>query len=71
MFFVNGAEDDVTPADKCIKLYSALMDKNVPAELHVYSKGRHGFDSGIGRGYGIATWRDSFINWLKDMNFLD
>ncbi len=71
MFFVNGAEDDVTPADKCIKLYSALMDKNVPAELHIYSKGRHGFDSGIGRGYGIATWQDSFINWLKDMNFLD
>lgn len=71
MFLVNGAEDTVTPAVKCIQLYSALLEKGIPAELHVYAKGNHGFDSGIGRGYGIASWRDSFINWLKDMNFLD
>ena len=71
VFLVNGAEDTVTPAAKCIQLYTALLDKKVPAELHVYAKGNHGFDSGIGRGYGIASWRDSFVNWLNDMKFLD
>ena len=71
MFLLNGAEDDVTPANKCIKLYSALAEKNVPVELHIYSKGKHGFDSGIGNGYSVATWRDSFVDWLKDMKFLD
>ena len=70
MFMINGAEDDVTPAHKCIKLYSALMEKNVPAELHIYTIGRHGFDSGIGRGFGVASWQDSFLYWLKDMKFL-
>ncbi|MCK4991149.1 MAG: prolyl oligopeptidase family serine peptidase, partial [Bacteroidales bacterium] len=68
MFMINGAEDDVTPANKCIELYSALLEKKVPAELHIYAKGRHGFDSGIGRGFGVASWQDSFILWLKDMN---
>jgi len=67
MFMINGAEDDVTPANKCIELYSTLLEKKVPAELHVYAKGRHGFDSGIGRGFGVASWQDSFIFWLKDM----
>jgi acetyl esterase/lipase len=71
MFMINGAEDDVTPADKCIELYSALLQKKVPAELHIYAKGRHGFDSGIGRGKGIASWQDSFILWLKDMKILE
>lgn len=71
MFFVNGAEDTTTPALKCIQLYTALLEKKVPAELHVYAKGNHGFDSGIGRGYGIASWQNSFINWLKDMKFMD
>ncbi len=71
MFMVNGAQDKVTPAAKCIKLYSALLDKKIPAELHIYSKGGHGFDSGIGRGYGISTWQESFFAWLKDMKFLD
>lgn len=71
MFMVNGAEDDVTPANKCIKLYSALADKNVSAEIHIYSKGNHGFDSGIGRGFGVASWQKSFINWLRDRKFLE
>jgi len=71
MFLINGAQDNITPADNCIKLYSALSEANVPAELHIYSKGKHGFDSGIGRGYGIALWQDSFINWLKDIDILD
>jgi len=69
MFIINGAEDDVTPADRCLDLYSALLKKNIPAELHVYSKGTHGFDSGIGRGYGVASWQDSFLNWMKDLEF--
>jgi acetyl esterase/lipase len=67
MFMINGAEDDVTPANKCIELYGALLEKKIPAELHIYAKGRHGFDSGIGRGFGVASWQDSFILWLKDI----
>jgi len=71
MFMINGAEDDVTPAQGCLDLYTSLLKKNIPAELHVYSKGQHGFDSGIGRGYGVASWQHSFINWLKDLELLD
>jgi len=71
IFMINGAEDDVTPANKCIELYSALLEKKVPAELHIYAKGRHGFDSGIGNGFGVASWQESFILWLKDMKILD
>jgi len=71
MFLINGAEDEVTPADKCIKLYTALLERKIPAELHIYAKGEHGFDSGIGRGYSVASWQDSFLLWLKDMKFTD
>ncbi len=70
MFMINGAEDVVTPASVCMKFYSTLLVKKVPAELHVYSKGRHGFDSGIGHGHGIGSWQESFILWLKDMKIL-
>ena len=71
MFMVNGRQDDKTPASKCVKLYEALAEKNIPVELHIYSKGNHGFDSGIGRGYGVSTWRNSFIAWLKDQKFIE
>jgi acetyl esterase/lipase len=71
MFLVNGGEDTGTPPAKCIKLYSALLEKNVPTELHIYAKGEHGFDSGIERGVSVASWRDSFVNWLTDIKIVE
>jgi len=47
-----------------------FRDVWIDRELHIYSKGSHGFDSGIGRGYAVSTWRDSFIAWLKDGGFI-
>ena len=70
MFIVNGVQDKLTPANKCLKFYGALLENNIPAELHMYSVGRHGFHSGIGRGYSVSGWRDSFLLWLKDMKIM-
>lgn len=69
-FIINGGQDKVTPADNCIELFKVLRSNQVSAEMHIYARGEHGFDSGVGRGYGIATWRDSFIAWLKDTGFI-
>jgi len=70
VFIMNGGEDNVTPASNCIELYKVLTSKKFNTELHIYSKGGHGFDSGLERGYAISTWRDSFIAWLKDTGFI-
>jgi acetyl esterase/lipase len=69
-FIMNGGEDKTTPAANCIELYKILTSKYYRIEMHIYSKGGHGFDSGIDRGYGLSTWRDSFIAWLKDESFI-
>jgi endo-1,4-beta-xylanase len=69
-FIINGGQDEVTPAANCIELYKALTSNNIPVELHIYAIGQHGFDSGLGRGFGISTWRESFIAWLKDSGFI-
>jgi acetyl esterase/lipase len=70
VFIMNGGEDTTTPAINCIELYKKLIAKKLSAELHIYAKGGHGFDSGIERGNGVSTWRDSFIAWLKDEGFI-
>jgi acetyl esterase/lipase len=69
-FIMNGGEDTTTPAGNCIELYKVLTSKKFSAEIHIYAKGGHGFDSGLERGYAISTWRDSFIAWLKDSGFI-
>jgi acetyl esterase/lipase len=69
-FMINGGEDNTTPPENCIELYKVLTSKKFSTELHIYSKGGHGFDSGFERGYAVSTWRDSFIAWLKDQGFI-
>jgi endo-1,4-beta-xylanase len=71
VFIMNGGEDTTTPPVNCIELYKILTSRKVSVEMHIYSKGGHGFDSGIERGNGIAVWRDSFIAWLKDRGFIE
>jgi dienelactone hydrolase len=62
-FIMNGGEDKTTPAEHCIELYNVLTSRHFVAELHIYAKGGHGFDSGLERGYAISTWRDGFVSW--------
>jgi len=66
MFLVNARVDKLTPAAKCVAFYAALLKAGVNAELHVYSKGAHGFGMGQGSGEATALWPTSFVAWLHD-----
>jgi acetyl esterase/lipase len=70
MFIVNGQEDTVTPPDVCAQFYYTLCKNNVPAELHIYRKGTHGFGLSFGTGNSTTQWKQSFIEWLKDMDMI-
>ena len=70
MFIINARVDRLTPADKCVDFYSALLKAGVNAELHLFGKGSHGFDLGAGRGKSMAIWPSSFVAWLKDSNLI-
>jgi len=50
-------------------LYLALKRANVPAELHIYQKGGHGF--GVRKSsLACSSWTERCIAWLKDQGFL-
>ena len=70
MFIINGQEDNVTPPDLCASFYQSLCKHKVPAEMHIYAKGRHGFTLGLGTGHSTIQWKDSFIRWLKDIRMI-
>jgi len=70
MFIINARVDELTPVDKCLDFYTMLLESGVKAELHIYSKGSHGFDLGTGRGKSVEIWPKSFLAWLKDSNII-
>ena len=71
MFIINARIDRLTPVEKCIDFYAMLLKAGVEVELHVFSKGSHGFDMGNGRGESMAIWPKSFVAWLKDSNIIE
>lgn len=67
MFLVNTGDDKRTPAENSIRLYQALRGAEIQAELHIYTKGGHGFGLGV-RGKAVASWIERFAEWLREMN---
>jgi acetyl esterase/lipase len=70
MFIINARVDRLTPASKCVDFYAMLLKAGVNAELHVFSKGSHGFGLGAGRGKSVAMWPTSFVAWLRDTDII-
>jgi acetyl esterase/lipase len=70
LFIVNASDDRLTPVDRCVDFYQSLLKAGAHAELHVFSKGGHGFDMGDGHGQSVALWKESFWAWLKDAGFI-
>jgi acetyl esterase/lipase len=68
--FLCGVDDDtLTPPENCLRFYSACRAANVPAELHIFRAGRHGF--GLGEpGQPVTMWQEMFIAWLRGMGMM-
>ncbi len=71
MFFMNALDDPLTPARRCIEFFTRIHAKGVVSELHLFSKGSHGFDLGEGRGASVPLWKNSFVAWLTDSGFIE
>ena len=61
--------DTAVPAENAVRFYLALRAAKVPAELHVYEKGKHGVGLGsdpkwTGGDTYTASWPDRLAAWL-------
>jgi acetyl esterase/lipase len=63
-FLVHTFEDTAVPLENSLLFYQALRRAGVPAELHLYEKGPHGF--GLRPGLGpTSEWPKRFAEWLN------
>jgi acetyl esterase/lipase len=57
-------EDKGVPPENSVVFYQALLTHKIPAELHIYEKGRHGL--GLAKDTpGTAGWPEACLAWLK------
>ena len=69
-FLVHADDDEVVPPENSIAFYLALRKAKVPAEMHIYEKGGHGFGPGAGKG-ACSSWMARCTDWMKGRGLLD
>ena len=67
--FILQAEDDPVHVENAVVYFLALKNAKVPAELHIYAEGGHGY--GLRRtAQPITAWPRSVETWLRTIKIL-
>jgi acetyl esterase/lipase len=62
--------DSGVPPENSVLFYLALRKAKVPAELHIFEKGKHGL--GLAAGVpAVSSWPDRAIDWMRGRGLLE
>lgn len=65
-FLVHAGDDGAVPVENSIRYYQACIKYKVPAEMHLYPKGGHGF--GMNNKTTTDNWMERLKNWVLALN---
>jgi acetyl esterase/lipase len=69
-FLFHTQADKVVPVENSIEYYLACQRKGVPAEMHIFTEGRHGV--GLAKGLaGAQQWPDLCADWLQRIGMIN
>ncbi|WP_147205763.1 alpha/beta hydrolase [Segetibacter aerophilus] len=66
-FLAHATDDNGVPVENSLMFYQALKDHGIPAEMHLYPKGGHGFGLALGIPE-TESWTDRCIDWMRSLN---
>ena len=70
MFIVHATDDPVSEVEHSVTFYLAMRQAGVPAEMHLYATGGHGF--GVRKvGLPCETWTERCVEWLRSRGILE
>ena len=64
-YITHAGDDGLVPVDNSLNYYRQLIQHKVPAEMHLYPKGNHGF---LLR-WPIDEWRSPLLRWMNQAGF--
>lgn len=69
VFIAHAADDPIVKVGSSIELFTTLLREHVPAELHVFEHGGHGWGLGL-PGTRVGQWPVLFAGWMADHGWL-
>ena len=65
-FLVHSTDDKAVPVENSIVYFQALQDSGVPAEMHIYPEGGHGYSLGL-QYPEVQSWPTLLEAWLRNL----
>ena len=65
-FILHATDDNVVPVENSLLYYEGLKKNGIPAALHIFTTGGHGFALALGKGT-LEKWPNLLIDWMKDL----
>ena len=69
LFIAASQSDTDIPVYKSIDIFDKWTAADLPAELHIYEQGGHGFGA-IQQGKPSDSWMQAFASWLSDHGWM-
>jgi dipeptidyl aminopeptidase/acylaminoacyl peptidase len=66
-FLVHAADDMGVPVENSLLFFKALKDKGVPATMHIYPHGGHGFSLAL-KDPHLRGWTERLFEWMESLN---
>lgn len=64
VFIMHASDDEAVPVVNALLIYDALQKVRVPAALHIFDRGGHGFGMRGIDDSPLRRWPDLFLDWL-------
>lgn len=65
VFLVHASDDQAVPVQNSLQYYLKCVESGVPAEMHIYKEGGHGF--GLYLEHPEEHWFDRLLHWLDTL----
>ncbi len=69
-FLVHAIDDHTVPVENSLMMLSALRAAKVPAEMHLFEEGEHGFGIRLIQGKPAAVWPELLLTWIRRHGWL-
>ncbi|MBN1187511.1 MAG: dienelactone hydrolase family protein [Bacteroidales bacterium] len=67
VFMAMARDDRKLPIGNVISYLTTILIEVEGSELHIYSKGDHGFGLAYDNGHSVELWKESYYRWLLDI----
>lgn len=64
-FLLHAVDDPTVKVENSVVMFTALRQRGVPVEMHLFEQGKHGFGIRDAQGLPVSVWPELMMSWIE------